>query len=135
MGQPIAVSVVAGVVIRQDGKFLLVQEAQQKAYGLWNWPAGKVDEGYTTEETAVKEAKEESGYDVELVRQVAIWHGQARHPVKHLFEARIIGGELRWPKGEILDAKWFSADEIRNMKEKLRDEWVFEGVEMYEQGK
>ena len=57
----------AGCIIEKDGKYLLVQEAQKHVYGLWNLPAGKVEEGYTIAETAVKEAKEETGFDVEIV--------------------------------------------------------------------
>ena len=34
--------VVAGEKKEKDGKFLLVQEKQPKAYGLWNLPAGHV---------------------------------------------------------------------------------------------
>ena len=48
--------VVAGVVLEHDGTYLLVQEKQPRAYGLWNLPAGRVDEGDTIEQTAVKEA-------------------------------------------------------------------------------
>lgn len=36
--------VIAGCLIEQEGKFLLVQEAKPSAYGLWNTPAGHVDE-------------------------------------------------------------------------------------------
>lgn len=49
----IKVEVVAGVVIKQDGKYLLLQEKQPKAYMLWNFPAGKVDIGETFEQTAI----------------------------------------------------------------------------------
>ena len=67
MEKPVVTAfVVAGAVLKKDGKYLLVQEAQSKAYGLWNLPAGRVDVGDTIEQTAVKEAKEESGFDVKL---------------------------------------------------------------------
>jgi ADP-ribose pyrophosphatase YjhB (NUDIX family) len=55
---PLTTLMVAACLIKRDGKYLLVQEKQPKAYGLWNLPAGKVDEGYTIEETAIKEAKD-----------------------------------------------------------------------------
>lgn len=104
--------VVAGVVLERDKKFLLVQEKQSRAYGLWNLPAGRVDVGDTIEETAVKEAKEESGFDVTLTRKLGIFHESATDAVKHAFLGEITDGELRWPKDEILDAQWFSLEEI-----------------------
>lgn len=131
------VRVVAGVVIKQDGKYLLIQEnhPDPKVYGLWNFPAGRVEKGDTIEETAIKEAKEESGYDVKLVRKIDIFHENTEVPVKHAFEAKIVGGELKWPKEEILDAKWFSLEELESMKDKLRGEWILGAIKILESGK
>ena len=69
----IKVEVVAGVVIKKDGKYLLIQEKKPKAYMLWNFPAGKVDVGESIEQAAIREAKEESGYDVELIKEIAVF--------------------------------------------------------------
>jgi 8-oxo-dGTP diphosphatase len=131
----IMVPVVAGVVVKQDSKYLLVQEKQPKAYGLWNLPAGRVDVGDTIEQTAVKEAKEETGFDVELIRKLAIFQDRATIPPRHAFEAKIIGGTLQIPEDEILDAGWFTFSEIEAMKDKLRSPWVLEAVQMVESNK
>lgn len=125
-------AVVAGVVIKKDGKYLLVQEKQPKAYGLWNFPAGRVDVGDTIEETAVKEAKEETGYDVELVKEIDIFQESAIESSKHAFEAKIMGGELKFPEDEILDAGWFTFEEIRGMKDKLRGGWIIGAISILE---
>jgi ADP-ribose pyrophosphatase YjhB (NUDIX family) len=130
--QTIKVEVVAGVVIKQDGKYLLLQEKQPKAYGLWNFPAGRVDVGESFEEAAVRETKEESGYDVELIKEIAIFHHNSTDVVKHAFEGKIIGGELNFSKDEILDARWFSIDEIEQIKDKLRGGWVLESIDILE---
>jgi len=130
--ETIKVQVVAGVVIKQDGKFLLLQEKQPKAYGLWNFPAGRVDLGESLEQAAIREAKEESGYDVELVKEIAIFHAQATDVVKHAYEAKIIGGKLNFPDDEILDAKWFTLEEIEQMKDKLRGGWILEAISILE---
>lgn len=124
------VGVVAGVVLKRNGKYLLVQEKKPRAYGLWNLPAGKVDEGYGIEETAIKEAKEESGFDVRLIREISIYHINIHEPVKHAFEAEIIGGELAFPEDELLDARWFSYEEIIQLEaeSKLRGEWVLDTI-------
>ena len=128
----IKVHAVAGCVIKQNGKYLLLQEKQPKAYMLWNFPAGKIDVGETIEQAAIREAKEECGYDVELIRQIDIFHTTATSAVQHAFEAKIVGGELKIPENEMLDAKWFTFDEIKQMKDKLRGEWILGAISILE---
>lgn len=120
--------VVAGVVIKKDGKYLLVQEKQPKAYGLWNLPAGHVDVGETIEEAAIREAKEETGYEVELMRKIGIYQEPAEKSSKHAFAAKIVGGDLNYPESEIMDAKWFTIEEIKGLKDKLRGNWILEAI-------
>jgi len=130
--ETIKVEVVAGVVIKQNGKYLLLQEKQPKAYGLWNFPAGKVDLGETLEQAAIREAKEESGYDVELIKEIATFHGKSTDVVKHAFASKITGGDLKFPQDEILDAKWFTLDEIKQMLDNLRGGWIIETITILE---
>jgi 8-oxo-dGTP pyrophosphatase MutT (NUDIX family) len=129
--------VVAGCVIRQDdGKYLLVQEKQPKVYGLWNLPAGHVDKGEAIEDAAIREAKEETGYDVELGDKIGIYHETIESPVRHAFNARIVGGALNIQEDEILDAGWFSYEEITTMRRdgKLRVEWIYDAITRVESG-
>ena len=77
--------------------------------------------------------KEESGYAVELIKELKIFHERATSVVKHVFEGKIIGGELKIPEDEILDAKWFTFDEIKLMKDKLRSNWVIETISILEE--
>lgn len=124
--------IVAGVVIKQDGKYLLVQENRPgtEVHGLWNFPAGRVEEGDSIEETAIKEAKEEVGYDIELLRKLGIFQAHSKTPPKHAFEAKIIGGKLDWPREEILAVRWFTWQEIQDIKDKLREEWIIGAISM-----
>jgi ADP-ribose pyrophosphatase YjhB (NUDIX family) len=126
----IFVYVVVGSVIEKDGKFLLVQEKKPEVRGLWNLPAGKAEKNLTLEESAIKEAKEETGFDVEIIKQIGIYHKKENKSIKHAYKAKIVGGELKIPKDEILDAKWFSFEEIKNLNKqnKVRDDWIFEAI-------
>jgi 8-oxo-dGTP diphosphatase len=90
----VRVGVVAACLVKKDSKYLLVQEKQPKAYGLWNLPAGHIDTGESLEMAAMREAKEETGYDVRLIEEIALYHETAPQAVKHVFSADIIGGEL-----------------------------------------
>lgn len=133
MPEPATVPVVAGVVIERDGRYLLVQERQPKAHGQWNLPAGKVDVGETIEQAAVREAKEECGYDVELGRHLLTIHLGIERPVLHAFAAHIIGGDLQFPLDEILDAQWFTPDQIRQLA--LRSpQYILGALELYQAG-
>lgn len=120
----------AGCVIEKDNKYLLVQEKQKKVFGQWNLPAGRVDFGDSFEKTAVKEAKEETGYDVEIIKKIDIFQDRVDQPAKHAYLAKIVGGSLSFPDDEILDAKWFTYDEVSAMKDKLRDDWVIRSIEL-----
>lgn len=128
---PIATTyIVCGVVVEKNEKYLLVQEKQPKAYGKWNLPAGKVDARESLEQAAIREAKEECGYDVELAAHVLTLHQATELPVLHAFTGRIIGGTLRFPPDEILDAQWFSYDEIKAIGKDLRNpEYILGAIE------
>jgi len=131
MPNPIKILVVAGVALKKDGKYLLIQEDRPDVYGKWNWPAGKVEEGSSLEETAVREAKEETGYDVKVGEEIGVFHESTSDDAcKHLFHGEITGGELDFSKDGKLDAKWFTPEEIIAMKDQCRNSWVWKGVEV-----
>jgi NADH pyrophosphatase NudC (nudix superfamily) len=123
--------IVAGCVLEKDGKYLLVQEKKETARGLWNLPAGRVDIGETIEQAAVRETYEESGYNVELVAKLRVEHNDAQRPVLHSFKAKIVSGALRFPKDELLDAQWFTFEEIEALQGtgKLRTAWVVNSIQ------
>jgi NADH pyrophosphatase NudC (nudix superfamily) len=123
--------IVAGCVLEKDGKYLLVQERQQKVYGKWNLPAGRVDIGETIEQAAIRETLEETGYQVKLVKKLRIEHDDATRPVLHSFKANITGGNLKFQEDELLDAQWFTFAEIEKLQTdgKIRADWVVRSIE------
>jgi 8-oxo-dGTP pyrophosphatase MutT (NUDIX family) len=117
----------AAVVIKRDGKFLLVQEGHAGAYGLWNWQQGKVEQGESIEEAAIREAKEETGYEVSILKKLTVVKDPfPRTREIHVFLGEIVGGEPQAPEGEIIQAKWFAPAELEEIKELTPGSWVYE---------
>ena len=99
---------IAGTVIKENGKYLLVQEID----GLFGLPAGKSNYGELPEGTAIRETREETGYEVEIIRKINIDIPKKGNKEGHFFEARIIGGELKWPTNEIQNVEPFTFEQI-----------------------
>lgn len=117
------------VLLEKDGKFLLGQEATPIIYGLWNWQQGKVDEGEDLETAGIREVKEETGFDIRIVKKLTVIENPfAGTKETHVFLGEIVGGELSFSKEEILDARWFTKEEIEGMKDELTGPWVIEVI-------
>ena len=114
--------IVAGGVIEQEGKYLLIQEAKEDVRGKWNIPAGRQDPGETISEAAKREIREECGFSVELtsVCQIGSWRSAINTVIAIIFSTKIVGGEINFNPDEIMDAKWFTYDEILAMRSELR---------------
>src|SRR3954454_22618506 len=87
---------IGAVVGNDEGKILLTQRADS---GVWLYPTGWADVGYSPSEVAVKEVYEETGIEVEPVSLIAVFDGLrlgfARVPLYSLvFHCRMTGGEL-----------------------------------------
>lgn len=116
--------IIVGGVIKKDNKYLLVQEAQEKCRGKWNIPAGHLDPNETIFEGAKREVFEETGFNVELTGILRIENRVMTDNefMGVVFSTNIVGGEIRIDPREILDIKWFTYEEVLNMKDELRSE-------------
>ena len=101
-------------VIIQDGKLLMIQEAKEKCRGKWWLPAGHLDEGETIKDAAIREAKEETGYDIQLTDLLSIisLSPDKNSPEFVTFYGKIISGGVIINPEEILDVKWIPLDEV-----------------------
>lgn len=127
------VRVVAGCVIVREGKVVLVQEKQPSVHGLWNLPAGGVDIGESFEQAAVREAKEECGLDVRISKKIGVFQEAPDKAVKHTFLATAQAIDLVFPPDELIDARWFSIDEIQGMEQQLRAPFILESINLVRQ--
>ena len=122
--------IIVGGVLEKDGKYLLVQEAQEKCYGKWNLPAGHLDPNETIFEAVKREIKEESGLDVELTGVCQIGNKKLEDDlfVSVIFSTKVLGGDIKFDPDEILDVKWFSYEELLSTKAQLRSEKFIMGA-------
>ncbi len=105
---------VGAVVGNDDGQILLVQRADS---GVWLYPTGWADVGYSASEVAVKEVREETGIACEPVRLIAVLDGLrlgfTQTPLYSLvFHCRLLGGELTCHPLECTDVGWFGPTEL-----------------------
>jgi 8-oxo-dGTP diphosphatase len=104
----------AALLIVEDRRVLLVQRAHEPYLGQWMLPAGFVEYGELAEETAVREAVEETGLEVELTGLWGFYFGSDDpRNVAHLavYEARRVGGTLA-AGDDAMDARFFGPDEL-----------------------
>ncbi|MDR0698352.1 MAG: NUDIX hydrolase N-terminal domain-containing protein [Tannerella sp.] len=106
---------IRAVIFNDKDEILLVRE---KADGRWSLPGGWSDVGFTPAEIVVKEAKEETGFDVRVIRLLAVLDKRCyNHPAspfyiyKFCFLCEITGGDddLTF---DILDKGFFALENL-----------------------
>lgn len=105
---------IGAVVGNDDGEILLVQRADS---GVWLYPTGWADIGYSPSEVAVKEVAEETGIACEPVRLISVIDGQRMGFSRFgmymlLFYCRATGGELTAHPLETSNVGWFAHDSL-----------------------
>lgn len=105
---------VGAIVTNDEGKLLMIQRSDS---GVWLYPTGWCDIGYSAAEVIVKEVEEETGILAEPLRLIAVLdgfrQGTSRIPLYSLlFHCKAVGGEFNPHPLEVLDLGWFSLDEL-----------------------
>ena len=107
--------VAIGAIVGNDaGEILLVKRAPS---GVWLYPTGWADVGYSAAEVAVKEVREETGIEAEPVQLLGVVDGMRMGFSKFgmymlLFHCRATGGELNPHPLETDGCGWFAKDQL-----------------------
>lgn len=125
---PQAPIVAVGVIIRSnqpagEERILLIQRAKDPARGLWTFPGGAVELGESVRSAALREAREETGLEVEIGEVAAVVDHVARdaegqvqyHYIIIDFYAEPIGGALQ-PGTDVSDARWASLADLDELE-------------------
>jgi ADP-ribose pyrophosphatase YjhB (NUDIX family) len=105
---------VGGVVGNDAGEILLVQRADS---GMWLYPTGWADVGYSPAEVVLKEVYEETGIECDPVQVLAVIDGQRMGFTRFamymlLFHCTATGGELAGHPLETAAVGWFKRDAL-----------------------
>jgi 8-oxo-dGTP pyrophosphatase MutT (NUDIX family) len=109
---------VTAVVRNEAGQLLLIHRTDND---LWALPGGGHDAGESISGTVVREVREETGIDVEVIDVVGLYtdpchvmaydDGEVRQQFSICFHARPVGGILR-TSAESKEVRWVRPDEL-----------------------
>jgi 8-oxo-dGTP pyrophosphatase MutT (NUDIX family) len=108
---------------RGPGGTVEVVLVHRPAYDDWTFPKGKLDDGETEADAAVREVEEETGLRARLGRELtrtSYLDSRGRPKTVRYWEMTPVGGVLR-PANEIDEARWVPIDEAARMLTYARD--------------
>lgn len=100
----------ATIVVNEQNEILLIKGPMRG----WEMPGGQVEEGESLKEAAIRETKEESGIDVEILKFCGIFQNVNRSICNTLFLAKPIGGQCT-TSPESLEVGFFPIEEALEM--------------------
>lgn len=116
---------VGGIVFKDD-KVLLIQRGTPPKVGSWSIPGGRQEWGETIEQTLVREVKEETGITMSVGGFIDVINYHIDQHPNHVPEGfhytlldywgEWIEGNLIAEKGEIMDVRWVSLDDLGDYK-------------------
>lgn len=103
----------ADVIIELDGGGIVLIRRRNEPPG-WAIPGGFVDYGETVEEAAIREAKEETGLDVELIKLLGVYSDPERDPRFHTISTVYVARASGIPVGgdDAAEAGVFAEDSL-----------------------
>ena len=113
-----------GVVIAQprpDAPVALVAHRSVRGTLQWTLPKGAQEPGETVADTAMREVREETGLEIELIGPLDtidywfVWAPEQTryHKFVHYFLMRAVGGDFARHDAEMEEADWFTLEQAR----------------------
>jgi len=112
-----------GAIIIQDSRVLLVKRAHPPLQAQWSIPGGVLEVGELIREAAIREAREETGLEVEPGDLLGVYDRILRNPEQRVqyhyvlidFLCRATGGELK-AASDASEVRWFAREELAELK-------------------
>ncbi|MBU8733785.1 NUDIX hydrolase [Cytobacillus oceanisediminis] len=80
----------ATIVLNEQKEILLIKGPRRG----WEMPGGQVEEGESLKDAAIRETKEETGIDIEVLKFCGVYQNVSDSICNTLFLGKPIGGEL-----------------------------------------
>jgi 8-oxo-dGTP diphosphatase len=119
-----------GIVWRHgEGGAVEVVLVYRSVYDDWSFPKGKLGQGETEAEAALREVQEETGLRCTLGREVGTSHYRdpRRRPKTVRYWAMTPGGGALGPANEVDDARWLPLGEARATLTYEHDRRILDG--------
>jgi len=130
---------VGASLLERNGKILLIKERKRVAREKWNFPAGRLHKKESLIDCAIRETKEETGFEIKPLYLIGIYQCQpisGPEAVIFIFKSKILKEKLT-PSKETLKIKWFSIKEIKKLNKRnfLRAPFILEAIKDYNLGR
>jgi 8-oxo-dGTP diphosphatase len=109
--------VAAAVLVKQDGRVLLVRRNNEPFRGFWTLPAGFIDAGEDPARAAERECLEETGLSVRVKRVLDVIAGREHERGADfviVYEAEVLGGKLS-PSDDADAVEWFEPGNLPDL--------------------
>ena len=106
-----------GVLLRDSADGVEVAVIHRPKYEDWSLPKGKLDGDETFEQAALREVKEETGFDSELgpeLSPVSYRDRKGRTKLVRYWRMRALEGEFE-PGSEVAELRWLAPDAAREL--------------------
>ena len=118
-----------GCIINEKGEVLLQRRGDTNK---WGFPGGAIELGESPEMAVIREAKEETGLDVEVGKIIGVYtdcnmkysNDDEAHSIVIGYELKVIGGKLFCDGEETLELKYFALDHIPELFCKQHEEFL-----------
>ena len=115
----------AGGVVERDGAILLVH---RPAYDDWSFPKGKLEEGESWEDAAVREVQEETGLVCTLGEELGRTHYVVLRGPKEVRYFRMTCDGDAQAQNEVDEVRWVPLDEARTLLTHERDRALLDSL-------
>jgi 8-oxo-dGTP pyrophosphatase MutT (NUDIX family) len=105
------------VVIKRNGKFLLIKRAKKDvAEDYWCPITGAVEQGESQAQAVIRETQEEMGLIVEPVKKVWECYTEDREYLLHWWQVKLLNDTVKINKSEVKDYCWLDFGEMQKIE-------------------
>jgi 8-oxo-dGTP diphosphatase len=111
-----------GAIIVRDEQVLLVRRSNPPMQGEWSIPGGLVETGETTREAIIREVREETGLEIEVVKLAEVFERIVRDPDSRVqyhyvlidYVCRATTGEAH-AASDVSEVHWVNTDRLEKL--------------------